>query len=158
MVEEVFNTKSNSQIYINDHLTPYFNKLYLHARNAKKEGKLASVNSYGGKIRVSINKDDTPISIQCERQLQTLIDTDMANNSSDACQRADNTMDNSHYTSILSLEEASTSTSYTSYKHTNKKNAKGNNHTNQRTTRTAQRKADTQATAPRIEQTKNKTQ
>lgn len=29
MAEEVFGSSSNSQIYLNDHLTPYFNKLYL---------------------------------------------------------------------------------------------------------------------------------
>lgn len=31
MVEEVFGVESNSQIYLNDHLTPYFNNLYLIA-------------------------------------------------------------------------------------------------------------------------------
>lgn len=36
MVEEVFGGNSNSQIYINDHLTPYFSRLYLIARRAKK--------------------------------------------------------------------------------------------------------------------------
>lgn len=52
MVEEAFQLKSNSQIYLNDHLTPYFNALYLQARKAKKENKLVSASSYGGKIRV----------------------------------------------------------------------------------------------------------
>lgn len=89
MVEEVFKTKSNSQIYLNDHLTPYFNKLHLQARNAKKEGKLVSVTSYGGKIRVRKNASDIPVSIVNERQLQTLIDMELADTSSDSLQFAD---------------------------------------------------------------------
>lgn len=39
MVEEVFATQSNSQIYLNDHLTPYYNKLHILAREAKKSGE-----------------------------------------------------------------------------------------------------------------------
>lgn len=51
MVEEVFGVQSNSQIYLNDHLTPYFNHLYLLARRAKKDGKLASASSFNGRIK-----------------------------------------------------------------------------------------------------------
>lgn len=75
MVEEVFKkTKSNSQIYLNDHLTPYFSNLYLMARNAKKEGKLASATSYGGKIRARKSSDEPPIIITTHKQLQAMID------------------------------------------------------------------------------------
>lgn len=74
MVEEVFNdVSSNGQIYLNDHLTPYFNRLFLAARNAKKNGQLASVTSYGGKIRVRIHINDTPTIINTESQLHELI-------------------------------------------------------------------------------------
>lgn len=74
MVEEVFAGESNGQVYLNDHLTPYFNQLYLMARNAKKEGKLASVTSYGGKIRARKNQSDAPTLITHQTQLQNIID------------------------------------------------------------------------------------
>lgn len=81
MVEEVFQSvRSNSQVYLNDHLTPYFNKLYLMARNAKKQGFLASASSYGGKIRARKNVDDVPSLITSESQLQSIIDSDMSLN------------------------------------------------------------------------------
>lgn len=81
MVEEVFNHKSNSQIYLNDHLTPYFSSLFLMARNAKKEGKIASASSYGGKVRARKSASDAPITITTERQLRALIDMDCDTNS-----------------------------------------------------------------------------
>lgn len=77
MVEEVFTHESNSQIYLNDHLTPYFNKLYLMARNAKKDGKIFSAMSYGGKIRVRKTSNDAPILITHESQLQNIIDMEI---------------------------------------------------------------------------------
>lgn len=75
IVKEIFaNASSNdNQIFVNDHLTPYFSKLYLMARNAKKEGKLYTVSSANGKIRVRKHSDDIPISISNESQLQLLI-------------------------------------------------------------------------------------
>lgn len=84
MVEEVFgtNSNSNSQIYLNDHLTPYFNKLYLVARNAKKDGKLASASSYGGKIRARVSADDAPTTILSQRQREALIVNGMNNSHS----------------------------------------------------------------------------
>lgn len=82
MVEEAFNGNSNSQIYLNDHLTPYFNSLYLRARKAKAENKLASASSYGGKIRARKRADDMPLVITCESQLQALIDSDDSTNTS----------------------------------------------------------------------------
>lgn len=74
MVEEVYTTlRSNGQIYINDHLTKYFNNLYLMAREAKKSGKLASATSSGGKIRVRKQVDEVPIIVTDENQLQSII-------------------------------------------------------------------------------------
>lgn len=103
MVEEVFRRiKSNSQIYLNDHLTPYFNNLYLIARKAKKEGKLASASSYGGKIRARKLANDMPIVITCEQQLQLLIDydneCDMSLNTSQ--QTKNNTSSNNSVSSV----------------------------------------------------------
>lgn len=79
MVEEVLNTTSNSQIYLNDHLTAHFNKLYTIARNAKKNGLLESVSSLGGKIRARKSKDDQLILIYSETQLRTLIEIEPDN-------------------------------------------------------------------------------
>lgn len=73
MVEEVFGNESNSQIYLNDHLTPYFSNIYLIARRAKREGKLSSASSYGGKIRARKNFNDAPTLITNERQLNALV-------------------------------------------------------------------------------------
>lgn len=75
MVEKVFSGKSNSQIYINDHLTQYFNKLYLIARQI---GKLALATYFGGKIRARKSRSDAPILITNEKQLQTLMDTEQS--------------------------------------------------------------------------------
>lgn len=94
MVEEVFKSKSNSQIYLNDHLTPYFTKIHLLARNAKKEGKLFTVSSYGGKIRVRKNQNDLPIVIESEKQIQTLIDMECADSSIDSIQLVENATNN----------------------------------------------------------------
>lgn len=91
IVKEVFANASmnNAQIFVNDHLTPYFNKLYMMARNAKKEGKLYTVSSYNGKIKVRKHSDDLPILITNESQLQLLINmeaSDSVNLSSDNSQ------------------------------------------------------------------------
>lgn len=99
MVEEVFKTKSNSQLYLNDHLTPYFNHLFLLARNAKKNGTIATASSYGGKIRIRKNINDAPHTITCERQLISLIGLESANNTIDYVQCVDNTDDSSINTS-----------------------------------------------------------
>lgn len=92
MVEEVFQqNQSNSQIYLNDHLTPYFNKLYLMARNAKKDGKLASATSFGGKIRARKSEDDIPTLITHEQQLLALINDDVSDMSFSTVQQSTNT-------------------------------------------------------------------
>lgn len=53
LVEEVFSEiQSNSLIYANDQLTPYFANLFKIAWSAKKNGQLITASSTGGKIRV----------------------------------------------------------------------------------------------------------
>lgn len=78
IVEEVFGptAKSNSQIYINDHLTKYFSELFLMTRTAKKENKLATASSIGGKIRVRKSPDSYPVTITNKTQLIELIEMD----------------------------------------------------------------------------------
>lgn len=96
MAEEVFQRcQSNSQIYLNDHLTPYFNKLYLIARNAKKDGKLFSASSYGGKIRARKSEDDMPTVITNERQLQAIIEDEGSDMSYTTVQQSTNTSSSS---------------------------------------------------------------
>lgn len=80
LIEEVFGGRSNSQIYINEHLTKYFNELFLMARRAKKMGKLSSVQSTGGKIRVRKFADDAPILVTDAIQLQSMIDAETDTN------------------------------------------------------------------------------
>lgn len=81
MVEEVFGaTQSNSQIYINEHLTKFFNQLYLMARTAVKQGKLASARSSGGQIRVRKQEDSTPVIVTGENHLQSIIDSNSNQN------------------------------------------------------------------------------
>lgn len=90
MVEEVFvQHKSNSQIYINDQLTPYFSKIYLMARTEKRDNKLAWVSSYGGKIKARKIISETPLLITSEKQLQALIDTENTIISTDSAQITD---------------------------------------------------------------------
>lgn len=105
MVEEVFTHTSNSQIYLNDHLTPYMNKLFLLARKAKQEGKLASVTSHGSKIRARKSNNDVPIVVVSEKQLHTLIDMDYCNTSTESHQLAN---------------DSNTETELTSQSHTSK--------------------------------------
>lgn len=92
MVEEVFNVQSNSQIYLNDHLTPYFNGLHIAAREAKKQGKLATVSSYGGKVKVRKQVNEAPITITCLRQLHALTAPDCADKSAITSQHAECTI------------------------------------------------------------------
>lgn len=97
MVEEVFDNESNSQIYLNDHLTPYFNQLYLMARTAKKEGKLASATSFGGKIRARKDLNDAPVTITNEKQLIEMIDAETkTSNSNDLIECVDDNINAIH--------------------------------------------------------------
>lgn len=105
LVEEVFTTQCNSQIYINDHLTPHFNRLHLMARRAKKDGKLVSASSIGGKLRVRKHANDAPISITNEKQLQSLIDIEYDDNSSDSLQFVDVQSNISHSTQSSTIAQ-----------------------------------------------------
>lgn len=123
MVEECFTNTCNSQIYLNDHLTPYMNRLYLAARMAKKEGKLASATSHGGKIRARKSANDPPIIITSDKQLRRLIETDEANTSTDSLQ-----LNNDSMTFTASTSQANTQ------KKTNTNNARKNeSNTNNKT-------------------------
>lgn len=107
MVEEVFSgTQSNSQIYLNDHLTPYFNNLYIIARNAKKQEKLSSASSYGGKIRVRKTENDVPSVITNESQLRSIIDDDTSDMSFNTTHQ---TIDDSDASSSVSIATSTTS-------------------------------------------------
>lgn len=124
-VEEVFGIKSNSQIYLNDHLTPYFSNLYLIARKAKKENKLASASasSYGGKIRARKSAQDAPTVIICENQLHLLIDDN-----------SDSSNSSIMYVSTSSITDTSSSTKVPSrdnqHPHTLKRNNRPQRQTN----------------------------
>lgn len=105
MVEEVLPTQSNSQIYLNDHLTPYFNRLFLIARNAKKEGKLASASSYGGKIRARKSLNDAPSVIYTEKQLQLLIADCDSNSSTSSVQHISDSESNEITPNIQNIKK-----------------------------------------------------
>lgn len=151
MVEEVFNMQSNSQIYLNDHLTPYFNKLYLIARNAKKEGTLASTTSYGGKIRARKNLSDPPTVIMNERQLMSLIQGEECGDDNNTTLIAEDMQNNRPSTSHHQQANASSSQSPMNKKTNNKQNQppKDNN-----THKQTARKASTQK--PTVPRTANK--
>lgn len=109
MVEEVFQGQSNSQIYLNDHLTPYMNRLYLLARKAKKEGKLASASSFGGKVKARKSADDAPVLITTEKQLQSIIDTEQID-LTDENQLVSETMDTKQTPQATTSNQNSTNT------------------------------------------------
>lgn len=92
MVEECFTVKSNGQIYLNDHLTPYLNNLFLMARSAKKDGKLASATSHGGKIRVRKSANDAPVIVTYEGQLRTIVEMSSSTNTSQSFQHGDDSI------------------------------------------------------------------
>lgn len=82
LVEEIYpQEKSNNQFYINDHLTPYMNDLFITAFKAKKEAKLFSVSSWGGKIRVRKTRDDQILTIMDRSQLDEIINLDASTQS-----------------------------------------------------------------------------
>lgn len=74
LVEEVFpSIQSNANIYANDQLTPYFAKLFQTAWQAKKEGKVFSASSLGGRIKVKLIENGPAIPIQSLQQLTKLL-------------------------------------------------------------------------------------
>lgn len=83
MNEELFNgIESNSQIYVSDHLTPYFAKIFYSARMAKKDGKIFQVSSRGGKIRVKKNERDGYEYIFSLYELDEIINNESIGNTS----------------------------------------------------------------------------
>lgn len=75
-VEEIFDIQSNSRIYANDQLSPYFAELFQCARKAKTDGQIFSVSSLGGRIRVKKNENSQPRSIINKTQLSDVINND----------------------------------------------------------------------------------
>lgn len=74
LVEEVFPTlNSNSAIYANDQLTPYFAKLFQSAWQAEKNGLLYSASSLGGRIKIKLNETSQSIAIASEQQLNEVL-------------------------------------------------------------------------------------
>lgn len=138
MAEEVLSIQSNSQIYLNDHLTPYLNSLHILAREAKKLGKLASVSSYGGKIRVRKSINDSPTVILSERQLNAIIDMDYNDNSTDTNQHA----------SDMSVQSTSTQISTNAHQYNN-----GDKPHQRRQHRTSNNNTRTKPTKRRVEET-----
>lgn len=74
LAEEVFPTlQSNSNIYANDQLTPYFAKLFQAAWQAKKDGQIFSASSLGGRIKVKKCENSPAIIVDTEQQLNEVI-------------------------------------------------------------------------------------
>lgn len=77
LVVEMFpESQSNSGVYVNDQLTPYFAKIFHEAWNAKKDGRLSSVSSLGGRIKVKRYANGMPITINTELDLIKAIESD----------------------------------------------------------------------------------
>lgn len=75
MAEEIYERSSNSRIFINDQLSPYFAKLFQCAWRAKKEGKLFSASSMGGRVKIKKNENGNIHIIQTESQLNEIINS-----------------------------------------------------------------------------------
>lgn len=79
LVEEVFPTiKSNSAVYANDQLTPYYAKLFQIAWQAKKNGSLHSASSLGGRIKVKVSESSQIVVIETEQQINDLLNARQA--------------------------------------------------------------------------------
>lgn len=75
MAEEIVpNLRSNNRVNINEHLTPFNSGLFVMARRAKQEGKLATATSYGGRIRVKKHAEDMPVIVNSKTQLESIIE------------------------------------------------------------------------------------
>lgn len=96
LVEEIFpSIKSNSNIYANDQLTPYFAKLFQAAWKAKKDGLIHSASSLGGRIKVKLHETSQPIVIETEDQLNDIMnDTQPPNGQTES--RSNENKSNTH--------------------------------------------------------------
>lgn len=74
LAEEVFPAiQSNSNIFVNDQLTPYFAKLFQAAWQAKKDGHIHSASSLGGRIKVKRNESSPAMTIETHQQLTDML-------------------------------------------------------------------------------------
>lgn len=102
LVEEVFpSIQSQSNIYANDQLTPYFANLFQLAWKAKKDGKLFSASSLGGRIKVKRSENSSFAIIVMQKQLDEILNDELHNDaqppasgSSTARNGNNNTFDN----------------------------------------------------------------
>lgn len=133
-VRDLFSNESSndSQIFVNDHLTPYFNKLYLMARNAKREGKVFSATSYSGRIHVRKFHNDLPILITSEQQLNLLINMESIDLDSDNSQ-------------FVESNNASTSTKKNDKQSPKKRSGKNQKKTEKRSRNTSPSKSPNQS-------------
>lgn len=82
LAEEIYpKIQSNANIYANDQLTPYFAKLFQYAWQAKKEGRIFSASSLGGRIKVKLADNSPVIIIETHHQLDELINENMPSGS-----------------------------------------------------------------------------
>lgn len=68
--EEIGFIGQNTQIFINDHLTPYYSAILKEARKAKFNKQLAAAWTFQNKIFVKSNEEDKPIEIANMEALQ----------------------------------------------------------------------------------------
>lgn len=74
LVEEVLQVQSNSKIFCNDQLTPYFASLFQKAWQAKKNNQLYAASSLGGRIKVRKTEASNFILVQSEAHLSEIIE------------------------------------------------------------------------------------
>lgn len=117
MAEEIFSdTRSNNQIYANDHLTPFFSGLFAVAWRAKKNGQLATATSNGGCIRVKKSMEGASIVITNMLQLHKIIDNTEeiiegnGNMETDESHAAENNTENSNSSTTQETASSSSNT------------------------------------------------
>lgn len=74
LIEEILQIQSDSKLFCNDQLSPYFAKIFQMAWQAKKSNQLYSASSVGGRIKVRKTETSTLISIESEAHLCEIID------------------------------------------------------------------------------------
>lgn len=74
LVEEIFTVQSNAKIYCNDQLTPYFAEMFQIAWQAKRDKKLFTASSLGGRIKVRKTETSQFIIVQSNQHLMDIIE------------------------------------------------------------------------------------
>lgn len=74
MVEEILQVQSNSQLFCNDQLTPFFANLFQKAWQAKKNKQLYSASSMGGRVKVRKTENSNFVIIESEQHLIDIIE------------------------------------------------------------------------------------